>query len=304
MSQEPREERVAPAPAAEPPLARQLEARAVYHDDFARGVVYTWTTAEQVEALRASRALLVATSTTHGRPSPFNRALARLAEDAEGPGAAIARALVEDPQLQRRRYAWTSPYATTLGLAARRYGDALVAVELDSSAYVLRFMPYEDAPLAAVDLRGVAVPLSEVAAHPERLGAVYHARDGPRAAIAFREYVLCNPAMIASWSLATPALAELVAEERAMLRRLREGPFAGLPTPAVRAASAPAWRAVVDAPNLIERWRASLAFDNERYQPSPENLAAIERALAGYDGRGPPLIVTRAPLRGAPPAPR
>ncbi len=280
--------------AAEPTLARleaRLAARAVYHEDYARGRLYTWTTAAQIEALRASKTLLVATAATDGRPSPFNRALARLAAESDGPSRVIARALIEDARLAKRRYAWTSPFATTMGLGTRRYGDALIELELDPRAVILRFMPYETDQLAAVDLRGEPVALAELAAAPGRIGAVYHAREGPRAHVSFREFVACNPAMIASWSIATPALEALIEEERALLEALRVGPFAQLPEPAQRAPAAPQWRAPGSTMTLLDRWRASLAFDNDRYRPSAGNLEAIERALAGYDGRGPALVV-------------
>lgn len=269
-------------------VAALLAARAVYHDDFARGALYTWTTEAQAEALRESRRLLVAEAATGGGPSDFNVALAALAE---GGGAAgeVARRLLEDPALRRRRYAWTSPMATTLGLGPRRYGDVLVAIELDPRAWVVKFTPGAAEPLVLQALDGRPVTLAEAAAAPGRLAAVYHVRTGPRELIPYREFVVCNEAMVARWSLGTPALAALIDEEVALLEALRSGAFAHLPEEAASASAAAGWASAREGPSLVERWHASLAFDSPRYRPRPKNLAAIVAALRGYVRATPSL---------------
>ena len=298
-----RVEAVREAPAAAPagasansPIA-ELAVRGVFHDDFARGVLYTWTTARQVEALREAPRLLVAEGGAGTGPSPFLRALAAIVA-ARGEGHELAELLLEHPALRRRRYAWTSPYATTMGLGPVRYGDALVRVELDPRALLLRFTPGAAAPFVAVDLRGEAVPLAELVAAPERLGAVYHVRDGPRDEVPFREYVLCNEAMIAAWSVATPEIRAQVEADIELLTALAAGPLAALPGPALRSSATPAWATARAGSPPIDRWHASLAFDNPRYQPSPSALAEIVATLRGYDGRGAPLT-WRAPAQPA-----
>lgn len=271
------------APVQPDPTA-QLAARGVRRDDFARAVLYSWTTPTQVAALRDTPTLLVADAGV-GLPSPFLRGLGGVVQRRE-PGHALAAILLDDPRLRRRRYAWPSPFATTMGLGPVRYGDALIRVELDPRAIVVRFAPGDTEPFAAVDMRGAAVPIEAI--DPARIAAVYHVRDGPREVLAFREYVLCNESMIARWSVATPEIRAQVDADIELLTALADGPLVGLPEVAVRSSAAPAWSRGGDTP--IDLWHASLAFDNVRYRPSRRNLAAIVAALREYDDTGPPLV--------------
>ncbi|MBK7830271.1 hypothetical protein [Nannocystis sp.] len=271
-----------------PDVIEELAARGVYHDDFARAELYTWTTAEQVTALRRDRRLLVAEGGAGMGPSPYLRGLTAVAERG-GAGRELAALLLEHPALRRRRYAWTSPFATTMGLGPVRYGDALIRVELAPRALLLRFRPGDAEPFVAVDLRGAAVPIAELLADPGRLGAVYHVRDGPRDELPFREYVLCNEAMVLAWSVATPEIRAQVDADIDLLTRLAAGPLAALPESALRSSSAPAWVSARAGALPLDHWQASLAFDNLRYRPSSGNIAAIVATLRGYDGRGDPL---------------
>ena len=279
-------------PTSPPPTSAValLATRAVHHDDFARARLYTWTTAEQAAALRASRRLLVADAATGGLPSPFNLALAEQARRG-GPGHELAARLLTDPTLRRRRYAWTAPFATTLGLGPRRYGDVLVQVDLDPDALIGAFTPAAAEPFAFVDLRGRPVALAAVLADPGRLAAIYHVRDGPADAVAFREYVVINESRVATWSLATTQIQATIDAEIAMLAALRADAFSMLPEPALRTSAAPAWAGARPHPSPLDRWHASLAFDTKAYRPSPGNLAKIAAALRQYDGRGDPLVV-------------
>lgn len=279
---------VEPVEPRAPDVIDELAARGVYHDDFARADLYTWTTAEQVTALRRDRRLLVAEGGAGMGPSPYLRGLAAVAERG-GAGRELATLLLEHPALRRRRYGWTSPYATTMGLGPVRYGDALIRVVLAPRALLLRFRPGDAEPFVAVDLRGAVVPIAELLADPGRLGAVYHVRDGPRDELPFREYVLCNEAMVAAWSVATPEIRAQVDADIELLTRLAAGPLAALPESALRSSSAPAWVSARAGALPLDHWQASLAFDNLRYRPSPGNLAAIVATLRGYDGRGEPL---------------
>lgn len=275
-----------PPPPAAPLLA---DDPAVRHDDFARRVLYTWTTGAQVDALRASRRLLVATA-DDGERSPFLRALDDLV-NRRAPGHELAALLRDHPALARRRYAWTSPLATVLGLGERRYGDRLIRVELDPAALLLAFRPARaDAPFALVDMSGGTVPIDQALADPGRIAAVYHVRDGPDDPVPFREYVLCNEVTLSAWSIATPEIRARVDADLALLDALAAGDFAHLPDPAVRAPAAPAWAGAPPLPNPLDRWHALLAFDNDRYRPTPGNLARIAAALRRYDDRGPPLV--------------
>jgi len=258
------------APVAPPPTTThasddRLAALAVGDDDFYRAVLYTWTTPDQISALRASRELLVATTFTGGFVSPYMRALDTL-DASTRPGHDLAHALVTEPSLQRRRYAWPAPFATVLGLGARGYGHALIRIELSPDAWIGRFDPAAVQPFRFVDHTGATVAAADVLAHPERIGAIFHVRREPTIKVPFREYVVCNEAMVASWSVATPQIKAEVDDEVDMLHALAD-------------------RASVDR----AQWRAALAFDNAKYHPDRDALAAIADALAAYDPAGDPL---------------
>jgi hypothetical protein len=270
----------APSPApALPTASARLGARAVHHDDYARAVLYTWTTPRQIAALRASRELLVAESGAGLGPSLFVGGLMRAAQG----GSTLARTLLDDPRLRRRRYAWTSPFATTMGLGPVRYGDALVRVELADTAVVVRFRPGDAEPFAAATLDGAAVAIAGL--DPSRIAAVYHVRDGAEDAVAFREYVVVNEAQIARWSVATPEVRAQVEADLELVAGLVDE-LAWLPAEAIAAPAKAMWPRALPGAAPLDRWHASLAFDNPRYQPSRSNLLAIVAALKNYDPAG------------------
>lgn len=300
--------RVAPAATAAE-LAARLRAHQVSTDDFARSVFYTWTTPVQIEALRSSRTLLVATAQSTGRPSPFLRLLQEIKDkDSPNDGRELAALLLDHPQLQRRRYAWTSPFATVLGLGERTYGEALIEVVLRPESIIGRVMrPAQRAkrqsspstspnlPSSAftfVDLHGNPVAASEVLAHPERLAAIFHVRppspQEPSDFVPFREYILCNEAMVKAWSVGTPAIRERLLAETSLLQALRSH-FAALPRAESATSAVAAWSGVAAAAPLAAQWRAALAFDNRRYRPLPGNLEQIAAGLTRYDSTQPPI---------------
>jgi hypothetical protein len=287
-----------PAPSEAPadPALQQLAAYAVFDHDFARAELYTWTTAAQLRQVRASGRLLSADPSSGGRASPFNQALAAIAGDGSAT-AQLAALLLDDPDLRRRRYAWPSPFATTMGLGARRYGDSLIRIELDARALIGRFEPAAAEPFAFVDMGGEPVTLEQALSEPDRIAALYHLRHPPEAPIAYREYVVCNEAMIQAWSLATPAIRARVEAEIELIGRLQAGALSQLPRAALHESAAPVWsspRRPLDQLAPLVLWRASLAFDNARYQPSRTNLQAIRETLRGYeDDGGPPLVHER-----------
>lgn len=272
-----------PAPPVASTVDTRLAALAVTDDDFYRSTLYTWTTPAAASTVRTTHTLLVATTTSGGFVSPFNRALGVLAVTAR-PGADIARVLRDDPRLSRRRYAWPAPFATMLGIGPRTYGNALIRIELRGDAWIGRFSPTDPTPFTFVDAGGDRIANADVVAAPERIAAIFHVRA--EAAVPYREYVVCNPAMIASWSIATPAIRAEVDAERALVSELGalDIPHAG--SPAVTA-----WSTKATALTTLARWHATLAFDNARYRPLPAALARLAKTLAAYDPAGAALSV-------------
>jgi len=252
-----------------PSLGDRLRKHAVTDADFARRVLYTWTTQKQIEALRASKKLLVATSYQGFGPSRFILDLEDVVKK-RAMGFETARTVLLDPQLSRRRYAWPSPFATRRGLALRGYGDALIRVVLREGAHTARFDPAR--AWLIVDTSGAAVETLD----PKKLAAVFHVRYAQTATAPFREYVLCNEDQIESWSVGTDEIKQELADERLLLTALAKETFAAVPS----------WDALGDK-SLGAVWHASLAFDNERYTPTRENMLAMATALDGYDPTPP-----------------
>jgi hypothetical protein len=283
--------------AAEPPTPRwasgsvsdRLYALRVNDDNWARRDLVTWTTPQQVDALRSSRVLLVATAYTRGPPSPFVWLLSKLA-GRKGALGALAGALSTDARFSRRRYAWSAGYATVLGLAAKRYGDELVQVRLREDALVVAIAPEREPPISVRDLEQHEVHLERAIEQAARIGAVYHVRTGKDVPARFREYVLVNEAAIERWSVGTPSLHAEVEAEVALLRDLLAQIGS---TPAARP-SGPleAWQHVGTGDPLRALWEGTLAFQNDRYLLDAPRLSAAIEALEEYD-RGAPLLEVR-----------
>ena len=262
---------VEPSPPSRPhaaSLAERLDARRITDADFVRTRLYSWTTPEQVAQLRESGTLL----RVGPRSSPYSRLLDALAE-----GDDAAAGLRE---LRARRYAWPHPFATVMGRGPRRYGTTLVAIDLREGAQVVRLDPSVDPPLAAFDMRGAPTELDL-----DRVAAVFHVRTESGTPARFREYIVVRESMVASWEVATDAIATAVDADIALLEALQAA-FAVLTEHEQRWPAAPRWRTDVAAPTLVTRWHQALAFDNVRYRPTSGNLAAIVEALHGYDPSG------------------
>lgn len=267
--------RVAPAPEA------VLDALQFEHARWQRSVLYSWTTPEQVTRLAQTRELLPGRASASPHMSPFNRLLDALSSRHDAHGA-LARLLMHDEVLERRRYAWHAPFATVLGAGPRTYGTELLRIELREDAWVARLDPSREPPFEVTDLAQRPVPASDWQRTPRRIAAVFHLRAGAREPMHFREYIVCNEPMVRRWSVGTEAVRDELRDERAMLAWLL--PFArstrapsGLV--AYRAWMPPTRRSHREDP-LVEQWQRTLAFDNERYRFRAEN---IEAALRGLD---------------------
>ena len=266
-----------------PTLDTRLSTLAVTDDDYYRSILYTWTTPAAIAELRATHTLLVATTTSGGFVSPFNRAIAVIAVTAR-PGANIARLLRDDPRLARRRYAWPAPFATVLGVGPRAYGNALIKIELRPDAWIGRFAPADREPFTFVDASGHRIANADVVAAPERIAAIFHVRAD--AAVPYREYVVCNPAMVAAWSIATPEIRAELDAERSLVSEL-----GAVALPSAASPATTAWSAKASALTTLAHWHATLAFDNARYRPVPAALDRVAKALAAYDPAGVALSV-------------
>lgn len=275
-------------PAAPLTLEQRLDKRAVTDEHYARKELYSWTTPDQITKLRETKTLLVATAKTRGAPSPYSRLLTNLA-NGSGPGREIARLLSEHPGLTKRRYAWPSPFATAVPLGERSYGHALIHIVLKDEAYLAKLDPLDKEPFSFVDANDKSVASSDVLAHPERLAAVFHVRRKPDGGPRFREYIVCNEAMVASWSVGTPHDRDIVTEDATLIAALLQSPLVTALGKDAQLDAATAWARKSNTPILLDAWRAALAFDSPKYKPSPKNLETIAESLAAYDAAGEPL---------------
>jgi hypothetical protein len=226
----------------------------VHEEDWARRVLYTWTTADQISQARASRTLLSKGRADDGRVSWFDAAVGRAGDPILG--------LFMLPGLSKRRYGWVSAWATAIGEPGHPYGDRLVRVELRDESIIVALHTDDNGVVGPLRFRtagGSPVGDGDALAHPERIAAVYHQAD--RRDLRFREYVLVNEAAIARWSYGTEAIRSELEEERAMLRAVR-GRIRGGGLGAEE-----------------KRWSAALALGSASYAPTLENVEAIAKAL-------------------------
>ncbi len=247
---------------------------------------FSWTTLEQVRALRQTSQLLVATAKTNGPPSAFVTAL-EAASRRKNQAGALAKRLVEDPRFEKRRYAWTTGFATVLGLSLRRYGDELVTIRLRDEAWIVELAPEHEPPVVVRDEANHEIPLERAVAEANRIGAAYHVRLGKDVPARFREYVILNEAMVERWAIGTPDIDEEVDLEAALLRDLHGvlEPKLG-PAPGPRALAA--WTSTLPASTdpraqLGAEWQAVIAFDNIRSVLDRARLTAMIEALDKRD---------------------
>ncbi len=270
-------------------LSTAIAQRIVTDDDFARSHLYSWTTLEKVQALRQDHKILAATTTSGDGPTPFGRALRSVAKRKDKHGA-IASLLLHHNKLTHRRYAWTSPFATAKPRGKRSYGNYLIHMQLRDESWTGHFEPGKRRPFRFVTSRGDAVSLTEVIEHPERIGSIFHTRRPPAIPEAFREYVVCNPDMLISWSIATEQLADIVRQESSLLQAL-----AGTQTITPSRHAYRQWnhRSQLAQANLTRRYQATLAFDIRHYRVRARNLLRVAEALNAYAISGPALTVSK-----------
>jgi hypothetical protein len=268
-----------PSPAASDRdlLAARLAEDAIRTNAHLPRVLYTWTTEEQVAALRIDRVLLVRTeSPAYGQN-------------------AIARALAA-PRFARHRYCWNQPWATASGCASETYGDRLLRIELRPAARMAVFSPEprlgQTAPpnpskvWRLFESDGAEITEQDFLSRPDRIGVVMHvaaawapgtfaqpiaiyndrfAPDGTYehgTTLSFREYVLVDPSMIAAFEVDTIAVREALQRSRQIAAALAHTH----PLP----------------PELDAVYRENLAFVCERYRPDamPEVVRRLDAALA------------------------
>ncbi len=195
-----------------PPDAERREAlRNRYLAPSTARVLYTWTTPEQLAALRAGERVLSRESSPEKGHAGFDHLLSQLTYQ---PGADQERevpALLFHAGYAKKRFAWHTAFGAILGLGAGPYGSVLLRVTLKPTAVVTDFI----AETAVVD--GKTVAARELTKFPERLGAIYY--EGP----GYHEIVLPNESMIEEVSANTDTIRRELEDELSFLQGIREG---------------------------------------------------------------------------------
>jgi hypothetical protein len=281
----------------------------------ARRILYTWTTPDQVEALAKDRVLLTRTeSPVHG-PSFYDQVLAERAAS----GDALAKKLRTEA-FARARHAWANPWATVLGWEGESYGDELIVVELKPEAWTA-VLATSTASFRVVDADNHEVPMTEAVAHPERIGAVYFVHDapakgppgsfaGPADRPSYREYVLCNEAMIARWSIGPATTAPAVTASAELAERLAVA-LQGKPQFHAsmewnKRVATETWRLTDPPAGLYAAYEAAIAFPNTNYAPTAQSMTDLGARLRMLKSRVPSLThepVVAPPSASAKPLP-
>jgi hypothetical protein len=269
---------------------------AVSHADVGRSVLYSWTTVEQIEELRTDPTLLTRSASAAGERGRASDYIAELAATGDAMATVLAGA-----DYERKRFAWTNPWATVLGWAGENYGDQLLEIRLRPQSLIGR-LDRRSATWAFYDVDNAPVDSTIALASPGRIAAVYFVDDrevndcggtfgnGP----AYREYFVCNEAMIAGWSARTDAIRTALVgavEALGVLERALAAMECRIPD-----GDLACWREHVVAVwgreprGLVESYEAGLTFPNDLYMPSANNIARLVAAIELAEFEPDPLI--------------
>jgi hypothetical protein len=197
------------------------------------------------------------------------------------------------------RYAWPNPWATRLGFGGEDYGDRLLRIELDESAWI-GVLAGSGVIYAVYDLEGNDVPLEEAAASPERIAALYFVRDessgGPVCGSfaggggGYREFIVGNEALVKRWSIGTEEILERLDEDISALteyfHRVRPCPPAHLN---FNVSVLCDWRFGISRDVYI----AALALPDAPYLPTAGRLTHLIETLEATKFEPDPLVVEK-----------
>jgi len=280
------------APPCVPPIAESavFAASMIADGAPARRELYTWTTAEQAQQIRASSVLLTRSERPGLGPGYAIDVLTRTAgrqptSSTEADQIALAKLLIGE-RFEKARYAWTEPWATRVGWPGETYGDQLVRIMLRPEAWLARLRYGQ---VDVLDMNNQPVGMAEALAHPERIAGFYFMNDGeaggPHCSGSFRsggdgyrEFVVSNEAMVEEWSIGT---SEIRARLEADLARLEEFLKRIRSCPVQTDAAIWNTNVVCDWPVLpvsfteISAYEHALAIPSPGYMPSPAAIAGL-----------------------------
>jgi hypothetical protein len=309
-------------------LSELLLEHGVYNNKFARQVLYTWTTEEQIAALRNNKQLLTKSKSEENGYSLFDQVL----NDKKYKEDKSAQFLKEE-RFQNKRFAWSNSWATVAGWNNEKYGQHLLEIKLKSDA-VIGYVMHSDQRnfsqnIVFYDLKMQRIGIETLLKTPDRLAGVYfmhvsgdtqkikNKKKGRRystfyrpysykfdvdEAETYREFIVMNEGMVDSWSYGTATVRKKVQQEIDDLTRVYN-----FLEEHYNSKQEMSWEDVVQKwhylsnfgfptnkqqqyLNLMTRYYGSLAFLNEEYTFKPKQLKSVIEALNGaMDKWGSPL---------------
>lgn len=270
-------------------VAQRFAGYAVTLPKIARRTLYTWTKTDQVEALAKDPTLLTRAESPEFGTSFFEQILDQRAKKNEK----LAQLLRSAP-FAKQRYAWTAPFATSRGIGGESYGNELIKMELKPDAW-FAIVKVSSPDITVVDMNDNPVKTEDVLANPQRLAAAYFVQDkpavgyaasmaGPNDRVGYREYVVLNESMIASYSVGTPEIAAELETEIQVL----EGLLRYLKTHTTQVnyfnkwmveVTTTRWTSPPDLSSPIATYEAAIAFADYDYHPDERSLGTLIETL-------------------------
>ena len=184
----------------------------------------------------------------------------------------------------KMRFAWPAMWATRASWPGESYGDQLIRITLKPEAWTVRLT--STGTFEVHDAQDAVVPISTALAAPQRIAVIYFISDRtqppaksiPHAIASFREYVLCNESMIASWEVGTERIAREVAEATAKVESIRR--WVEATKPVVKTAVATTWQPDAVPADSIATYHQALALDSSTYWLDPNILRQLVDQLA------------------------
>ncbi|MBK8254369.1 MAG: hypothetical protein IPK82_17085 [Polyangiaceae bacterium] len=291
-----------PPPVADPsPL---LKPYAQLNANYARRVVYTWTTKAQIDELRVNKTLL-----SRSESPKYGRSFFDVKLDFRWVGGDKFAGLLRAQAFRKARFAWHAPWATLLGYPGETYGTELLRVTLKPEAWIVYFST-SDPGWDVRDTTGKQVTVAEAQKHPERIAAIFFlhdavalptpgsapsvsAKNGGREA--YREYVLCNESMIESWEVGTQEVMNEIASEAAAIEAAatyfeRHRPVGQRVERWNAHVALLVWKGHVELTDPASLYESALAFPNQNYLLDAQTLTDLAAKLRAIKPSGEPIL--------------
>jgi len=267
-----------------PARAESLEADAVSNHSPLRGVVWSWTTAEQIAELRAGESLFSRVTNKDGERGYLHQVLQQK--------TGLAAELLRSKRFDKGRFGWWNPWATCDGFRGERWGDRLLRIELRTDGWLAVVRSSEPKP-KVLDLDNREVSETRLSTQPERLAGAYFVHDallgGERDwcdpsvggwATGYREVYLGDELRVGRWSYDSPQLRDRLTAAANALEALGNAADER-PTPMCKWQQevAHCWEDGGRPMTPLETFRRGLAFSSPEYNATPENLRRLAALL-------------------------